>query len=153
MACCLVAKSYLTLCDGMKCSPPGSSVHGISQAKTLEGVAISFFGGSSQPRNRILVSSVGRCVHYRWATREAQYVVPSPFRSCYLHSGTHALYLNLTSCFFDVGHPWGKFIALFDLSYFLKSLFVKQICHQAERQDRIRWYNFQCNFEIFSQGI
>ena len=37
----LVAKSCPTLCDPINCSPPGSSVHGISQARTLEWVAIS----------------------------------------------------------------------------------------------------------------
>ena len=37
-----VAKSCPTLCDPMDCSPPGSSVHGIFQARTLEWVAISF---------------------------------------------------------------------------------------------------------------
>ena len=36
----------------MDCSPPGSSVHGISQARILEWVAISFSRGSSQPRDR-----------------------------------------------------------------------------------------------------
>ena len=41
---CLVTQSYLTLCDPMDCSLPGSSVHGISQARTLEWVAISFPG-------------------------------------------------------------------------------------------------------------
>ena len=38
----LVTQSCLTLCDPMDCSPPGSSVHGISQAKILEWVAILF---------------------------------------------------------------------------------------------------------------
>ena len=36
-------------CDPMDCSPPGSSVHGISEARILEWVAISFFRGSSKP--------------------------------------------------------------------------------------------------------
>ena len=36
-----------TLCDPMDCSPPGSSVHGIFQARILEWVAISFSRGSS----------------------------------------------------------------------------------------------------------
>ena len=40
--CVLVAQSCLTLCDHMDCSPPGSSVHGILQARILEGLAISF---------------------------------------------------------------------------------------------------------------
>ena len=38
----LVAQSCLTLCDPKGCSLPGSSVHGILQARTLEWVAISF---------------------------------------------------------------------------------------------------------------
>ena len=38
--CVLVAQSCLTFCDPMDCSPPGSSVHGILQARTLEWVAI-----------------------------------------------------------------------------------------------------------------
>ena len=49
--CCLVAKSCLTLCNPMDCSPPGSSVHGISQVRILEWVAISFCEGSSRPRD------------------------------------------------------------------------------------------------------
>ena len=36
----LVAKSFPTLCSSTGCSPPGSSVHGISQARILEWVAI-----------------------------------------------------------------------------------------------------------------
>ena len=43
-----------TLYDLMDCSPPGSSVHGISQARILEWVAISFSRGSSQPRSPAL---------------------------------------------------------------------------------------------------
>ena len=39
---CLVAQSCLTLCNPMNCSPPGSSVHNILQAKILEWVALSF---------------------------------------------------------------------------------------------------------------
>ena len=38
--CCLVLKSCPTLCDPMDCSPPGSSVHRISQARILEWTAI-----------------------------------------------------------------------------------------------------------------
>ena len=43
--CSLVAKSYATLCDPMDCSLPASSVHGISQARILKWVAISFSRG------------------------------------------------------------------------------------------------------------
>ena len=47
--CVLVAQSCPTLCDPVDCSPPGSSVHGILQARILEWVAILFSRGSSQP--------------------------------------------------------------------------------------------------------
>ena len=51
-----VAQSCPTLCDPIDCSLPGSSVHGIFQAIVLEGIAISFSRGSSQPRARTQVS-------------------------------------------------------------------------------------------------
>ena len=60
----LVAQSCLTLCDPMDCSPPGSSVHEIFQARILEWVAISFSRGSSQPRDLTWVS----CTAYRFFT-------------------------------------------------------------------------------------
>ena len=44
---CSVAQSCLTVCDPIDCSPPGSSVHGIVQARILEWVAISSSRGSS----------------------------------------------------------------------------------------------------------
>ena len=65
-----VAQSCPTLCDPVDCSPPGSSVHGVLQARILEWVAISFSRGSSRPRNRTHVSRIaGRCFNL-WATRD-----------------------------------------------------------------------------------
>ena len=50
------------LCNPMDCSLPGSSVHGIFQARVLEWVAISFSRGSSRPRDRAWVFFIaGRC--------------------------------------------------------------------------------------------
>ena len=64
----LVTHSCLTVFDPMDHSPPGSSVHGILQAKILEWVAIYFSRGSSQPRDRTQVSHIaGRCFNL-WAT-------------------------------------------------------------------------------------
>ena len=54
----LVTQSCLTLCDPMDCSPPGSSVYGILQARILEWVAILFSRVSSQPRDQNQVSCV-----------------------------------------------------------------------------------------------
>ena len=51
-ACCAgLLQSCLTLCYPLNGSPPGSSVHGISQARILEWVSISASGGSSRPRD------------------------------------------------------------------------------------------------------
>ena len=47
----LVAQLCLTLCDLTDYSPPGSSVHGILQARILEWVAFPFSRGSSQHRD------------------------------------------------------------------------------------------------------
>ena len=61
-----------TLCNPMDYSLPGSSVHGISQARTLELVAISFSRRSSWPRDWTQVSCTDRWILYCWATRETQ---------------------------------------------------------------------------------
>ena len=67
-----VAQLCLTLCDPMDCSPPGSSVHRIFQARTLEWVAISFSRRSSQPRDWTRVSGIVGRRFIAWATREVQ---------------------------------------------------------------------------------
>ena len=56
--CILVTQLCLTLCDPMDCSLPGSSVHGISQARIREWIAISFSRGSSWLRDQIQVSHI-----------------------------------------------------------------------------------------------
>ena len=62
----------LTLGNPMDCSLPGSSVHGILQARILEWVTISFSRGSSRPRDQSWISHIGgRCFNL-WATREAR---------------------------------------------------------------------------------
>ena len=53
---CSVTQSCPTLCDPTECSWPGSSVHGIFQARILAWVAISSSRGSSQGLNRVSCS-------------------------------------------------------------------------------------------------
>ena len=67
---CLVAKLYLTHHDPMDCSPPGSSVREISQARVLKWVAISFSRGSSWPSDQTSVSYLVGSL-YLWTTWEA----------------------------------------------------------------------------------
>ena len=56
--CVLVTQSCPTLCDPKDCSSPGSSVHGILQARILEWVAI-LSRGSSLPRDQTHISCIG----------------------------------------------------------------------------------------------
>ena len=67
----LVTQSCPILWDPMDCSPPGSSVHGILQARILESVAISFSRGSSRPRDWTWVSCIAGRFFTIWASREA----------------------------------------------------------------------------------
>ena len=69
---CLVAQSCLTLCDPMDCSPPGSSVRGILQARILEWVAVPFSRISSQTMDRTRVSRTAGESFMDLATGEVQ---------------------------------------------------------------------------------
>ena len=68
--CGLVAKSWSTLGHPMDCSPPGSSVHVILQARILEWVVISSSRGSLPPRDGASVSGVVGEFFANWTTRE-----------------------------------------------------------------------------------
>ena len=65
----LVVQSCPTLGGTLDCSLPGSSVHGVLQARILDRVAISYSRGSSQPRD--CGSCIGRQILYHWTTWEA----------------------------------------------------------------------------------
>ena len=71
----LVVQSCSTLWDPMDYSPPGFSVHGILQARILEGVATALFRGSSQPRDWTQVSSLAGRLYTIWTTRKAPKLV------------------------------------------------------------------------------
>ena len=71
----LVAQSCPTLCDTMGCSPPGSSLQGILQARTLEWVATPFYRGSSWPKDQTRVSSITGRLFTIWASKEAHIIV------------------------------------------------------------------------------
>ena len=80
---CSVTQSCPSLCTPLGCSPPVSSVHGISQARILKWIAISSSRGSSWPRDWTWVSCVsciGRRILHHWAIWEAQ-VFPKPLRN------------------------------------------------------------------------
>ena len=85
----MCAQSCPTLCDPTDCSPPGSSVHGVFQARILGWVAISSSRGSSQLRDQThvsCVSCIGRWSLYHWCHRTnalqwIQHPIPLAFDS------------------------------------------------------------------------
>ena len=85
-----VALSCPTTCDPLDCSLPGSSDHGILQARILEWVAMLSSRGSSWPRDRTRVSHIADRFFTVWITREASCPKPSsplprpgPWKSCF----------------------------------------------------------------------
>ena len=111
-------------CNPMDCSLPGSSVHGISQARILEWVAISFSRGSSWPRDWTHISCIGRQVLYHWATWKACGKVLSIVKSRLHHSQLFNMFTvfqyNTSSSFGCVDgtlvteatifQPWGRLV-------------------------------------------
>ena len=69
--CVWVIRSCPALCDPRDCSPPGSPVHGILQARILEWAAIPFSRGPSQSRDWTWVSCAAGILSTIWVTREA----------------------------------------------------------------------------------
>ena len=77
--------SLVRLCNTMDCSPSGSSVHEISQARIPECVAISFSSGSSWPRDWPLISCISRQITYHCATWEVPKIVDQIVLFFHLH--------------------------------------------------------------------
>jgi len=73
--CAKLLQSCPTLCSPMDCSPPGSSVHAILQARILEWVAIPLSSRSSQARDRTCVSCIAGGFFTVWATREVEHSI------------------------------------------------------------------------------
>ena len=88
--CCSVTKSCLILCNSMDCSLPGSSVHGILQARMLEWVAMPSSRGSSQSSP---TSPALQEVSF-WATGEARFIKYSPY-----YVEVFILYIHLSRVF------------------------------------------------------
>ena len=76
-ACAKSLQSCPTLCNPIDCSLPGSSVHGILQARILEWVAMPSSRGSSQPRDRTHISYIS-CIG-RWLLLVVIFFCDGPF--------------------------------------------------------------------------
>ena len=88
-----VAQSCPTLCDPMDCSPPGSSVHGLLQARILEWLAISSSRGTSLPRDWAHVSCIGRRDSLPLSHQGSPWVCVCAYIYIYACAHTHMLKL------------------------------------------------------------
>ena len=95
--CCLVAKFCQVFCNPVDCSQSSSSIHGISQARILEQVAIPFSRGSSLPTDRTRVSCIAGRFFTFSATREA-YTKLFLFPNCFINF--QVIKLSSSSFFF-----------------------------------------------------
>ena len=66
-----VSQSYPTICNPIDYSPPGSSVHGILQARYGSGLPLHFSRGSSRPCDQAWISCIAGWFFTTWATKEA----------------------------------------------------------------------------------
>ena len=128
----LVAQSCLTLCNSMAGSPPGSSVHGIFQARILEWVATPFSRGSFQHRNFI---SSYLCQHLLFSLFLLDYF----FNTCYpngceviSHCGFDLICISLTIS--DVEH---LFLGL--LTIYIPFLEKAMATHSSTLAWKIPW--------------
>ena len=108
----LATKLCPTLCDPMDCSPAGSSVHGISQARILEWAATSSLRGSSQPRDQILVSCITGGFFMDWVTRKHMLLL---FFFFYNLLRQWIFYQNIISCLWCIFESTGFHLLIFCL--------------------------------------
>ena len=78
---CVCVPSCSTLCDPIDCSPPGSSVHGLFQARLLEWAALSSSRGSSWSRDQtdLLYLLLGRHILYHGTTFSTRHLILCPY--------------------------------------------------------------------------
>ena len=100
----LIALWCPTLCVPMDCSPPGSSVHGILQARILEWVAISWSRWSSQPRDRTCICCIS-CIAGRFFTAEPPEI--------YMHIAVQQICRTLPSCMTEALTHWETILQSF----------------------------------------
>ena len=125
MRLCMHAKSLQsrpTLCNPMSCSPPGSSVKGILQARILEWVAVLSSRGSSQPKDWTWVSYVSCCIGSGFFTTSAAW---EACFSLYIHKEIQSLAIFLKIIFLFL-----LFVYLIHILFFEKN-FLPTYSHMS----------------------
>ena len=93
--CAKLLQSCPTLCNPMDCSLPGSSIHGILQARILEWVVMPSSRGSSQPRDQTCVSCL-----LHWQAGYLPLVPPGRPTHTHTHTHTHTQWLTLAKLWY-----------------------------------------------------
>ena len=121
----IVAQLCLTVCDPMDCSPPGSSVCGILQAKTLEWVAIPFSRGSSWPRDWTWFSGIAGRFFTIWV------IGFKMFLNLEFHYFTiYSVTKNITTS----GERWSEIVIVILTFIFLKkSQYIEKVVNRMEK--------------------
>ena len=135
----------------MDCSLPGSCLHGVSQARILEWIAISFSRGSSRPRDWTPLSWIVRWILYCWATREApaqgsiQWILANEWMNLHHASESiehihkhllHRVWWHL----FELSRQWNSLERLSDLPY-------SQVVSGFRISFKIFWLLDRCSFQ------
>ena len=136
----MCTQSCPNLCSSIDCSPPGSSVHGIFQARILEWVAISSSGGTSWPRDRTWVSYFS-CIGSGFFTTSATWEAYQFYR--YMISYLCSIYISINlppgSCYYQVHGCFGQSLDSKNMpsnTYFIRPLscLIKYLTESAQ------WY-------------
>ena len=146
----------------MDCSPPGSSIHGILQARILEWAAMPFPRGSSQPRDRICisyVSCISRWVLYHWyhlgSGIEAGYspqgckqldMAKKLSTHIYIHYKFTQTYISIYIC-----HYWLSSYLFRYLNYLLYSRIIDKQYYVSSRCI-IAWFSISLHHKVIIHG-
>ena len=140
---CLITQLCLTLCDCLDYSPPGASVHEISQARILVWVAISFSRGSSQPRGWTQVSRIAGEFFTNWATRDPRILewVAYPFssRSSRPRNQTGSPALQADSLPTELSEKPILIFVKYDANYFFKLHYKLYSMVLTQNRFRVQW--------------
>ena len=122
-------------CDPMDCNLPGSSVHGILQARTLKWVAISFSKQFSWPRDWTRVSCTAGRFFTNWARREAHII------NTVINSMAWVNKFNQLKCSFEID-------ILLPQSFKMKSFLLKEVNQLDQHgckyyREMFSWYSMQ----------
>ena len=162
--CSSVAQSCPTPCDTRDCSPPGSSVHAILQARILEWVAMPSSRGPSQPRDWARVSCVGRQILYHWAPWEVSSgtlaIYPRPFACPSTSVGNFSAHLKgyLPQVFLEPIHLSSKLPLILLHYHFFDIVLILQITaaiwsYVFSPTSGSDCLNEQCSLPLFSESV